>query len=347
MNQKVGLGPSQATLMAVGDIMMHGSNIQYAYDRMTRTYDFSPYFEYTSPVFEQADWVLGNLETRLAGPKAKYTGYPLFNAPEALALALRMTGFTVLSTANNHSLDRGRDGIYRTNETLDAAGLLHTGTYLSPEDRDTVRILKKGDLSLAVLAYTYGTNGLPIPKGGEYLVNLIDLAKISQDVARARELEADFIACVLHFGVEYMRHPNEAQVETVTRLFDLGVDLVLGSHPHVVQPYQIRGENGHRQAVIYSLGNFIGGQKGQFTNLGVIFKIVLTKDVDGNRQITGVEALPTRILRLVKDNKKTFRVVPIQWALEHKTDHGLSEALMAELEQELIGLDKHLRSMTT
>ena len=204
------LGCRKVTVMAVGDIMMHGSNIRCGYDHKTKTYDFSPYFEHVTPVFKDADWVLGNLETRLAGKDARYTGYPLFNAPDELASALKKTGFTMVTTANNHCLDRRKAGVIATNRVLDKAGLLHTGSFESQKDHDRVRILKKNGLKMAVLAYTYGTNGLPIPKGDDYLVNLIDFTRIKEDLVRAKAKRPDFIACAIHFGNEYARKAQPA-----------------------------------------------------------------------------------------------------------------------------------------
>ena len=177
---------NRVTLMAVGDIMMHLSNIRLGFRSETGGYDFLPYFKYVAPVFRKSDWVLGNLETRLAGKSARYTGYPLFNAPAQLAYDLKKAGFTLVSTANNHCLDRGEKGIIRTNENLDRAGLRQTGTFVSPEDHDTIRILRKNGISLAVLAYTYGTNGLPVPPQKSWMVNRIDFDRIGEDIGRAR-----------------------------------------------------------------------------------------------------------------------------------------------------------------
>jgi poly-gamma-glutamate synthesis protein (capsule biosynthesis protein) len=138
----------------------------------------------------------------------------MFNSPAELGHTLKDVGFTAVSTANNHSLDRKESGILQTIKHLDEAGLLHTGTFASPEERDEPLLLKKDGFTLALLSYTYGTNGIAIPDGKPYMINLIDPELIKEDIARAREKGADLVAVALHFGVEYQRQPNEAQKKT-------------------------------------------------------------------------------------------------------------------------------------
>ena len=336
---------TKATLMAVGDIMMHGSNIKAGYVQKTKSYDFTPFFEYMEPVFLEADWVVGNLETPLAGQEAGFTGYPMFNAPKELAAALKWAGFTMVTTANNHALDRGSKGLLKTIENVKEAGLMQTGTFAGPEDRDTPRILKKGDLSLAMCAYTYGTNGIPIPKDKPYLINLIDYERMGRDIDLAKKAGADFVALSLHFGNEYHRQPSKQQKEAVAKAFEYGADIVLGHHPHVVQPYEIKNSEKGNQVVIYSMGNFLANQLRKYTYLGVVFKVTMEKDSTGSKSITVVEADPTRILRLVKDNRQTYRVLPMKNVLEAERDKNLPVNIYASMKQELAEMDRHLKSM--
>ncbi|MEW6262050.1 MAG: CapA family protein [Thermodesulfobacteriota bacterium] len=342
----VSSGVNRVVLMAVGDIMMHDSNFMYAYHPETGQYDFLPYFEYLTPIFKQADWVMGNLETKLAGKEARYTGYPLFNAPEKLADDLKKAGFTLVSTANNHALDRFKAGVINTNQNLDRSGLLNTGSFVSRLDRDTVRILSKNNIRLAVLAYSYDTNGIPLPKGEDYLVNLINLDLIAQDIQAAKRAAADFIVCLMHWGWEYHRVPNDQQKSLAEKMMALGADVILGSHPHVVQPYKISSGPEGQKMVIYSLGNFIAHQFYKFTDLGVILKLNLTKDPARNKRLIEVEAIPTKILCLYKNNRRTFRVLPIKDALDQRPKYDLPAPLFAELEQQYLLMTKHLQSMS-
>lgn len=346
----------RVTFMAVGDIMMHAPMIRDGFDPEKGAYDFSPYFEYITPLLRRADWVFGNLETRLAGAEVKirtrkgsvngYTGYAFFNAPEQLSRDLKRAGFTLLSTANNHCLDRALEGISKTNETLEAAGLMQTGTFNSPEDRDTVRILVKNGISMAVFAYTYGTNGIPLPPGREYLVNLIDPDLIGADIERARKLGVDLIACSIHFEGEYQRFPNEKQLALSETILDLGADIILGHHSHVVQPYKVlQDPGGSKKAVLYSMGNFISNQTGRDTDLGVIFRIDIEKHPPKKAAITGVTPIPTRVYRARYGARKRWLVLPVREVLERGDASGLPSSLLKELERQLPYLEEHLASM--
>lgn len=337
----------QVSFMAAGDIMTHLSVIKYANIPGTDDYDFDPYFEHIAPILRKSDWVFGNLETRLAGKKHGYTGYPMFNAPESMAFALKRAGFTVLSTANNHTLDRWKEGIIKTNQVLDQTGLIHTGTFSSTQDRDTIRVLKKNNVSMAVLAYTYGTNGLPIPKGEEYLVNLIDLKKIELDVIAAKKLGVDFICCSLHYGPEYQRVPDNYQKEVTAKVLSFGVDIILGHHPHVVQPYQILTDGKTRKVVIYSLGNFLADQGVLFTCLGLILKMKLVKNAAGEKSITDIELLPTWVMPLIKNGRKTMRIYSINDVVTNKNHYGLPENLWTQFQTNGQAMEKHLKSLTS
>ncbi|MFH1134731.1 MAG: CapA family protein [Pseudomonadota bacterium] len=337
----------QVTVMAVGDIMTHDLNIELAFDKSTGEYDFFPYFELTAPIFAQADWVLGNLETRLAGEGARYTGYPLFNAPDQLAFALKKAGFSLVSTANNHCLDRGAAGIATTNETLSRAGLLHTGSFSDPEDRNSIRMLRKNGLCLAVVAYTYGTNSRLAPRGRSYMVNVIDPDAMAADFRRARDEGADFTACLIHFGQEYQLFPNQAQKKLTDFLFSLGADLVLGSHPHVVQPYRFSVFKDQGRVAVYSLGNFISNQQRKFTDLSVIFQATLLKDSQGIKRVAGIKAVPIKVLRLVLEGRPTFRVFPMNAPFEFDAGWVPSCREIEDISAEFSSMKKHFRAYSS
>lgn len=347
-----------AILMAVGDIMMHKGNILGGFDPATGVYDFSSYFEYVKPILKQADWVIGNLETCLAGKDAKlylgnnewekgYTAWPFFNAPEILAKNLKDAGFTIISTANNHSLDRGVDGIIYTIDNLVGAGLMHTGTFSSHDDRNTVRLSQKNGIIMAFCAYSYSTNGIRIPEGSEFMVNLIDMEQIRLDFERAREAGAGCITCYLHYGHEYRRIPDDFQLATAEKVLGLGADIVLGSHPHVVQPYKIVTDgNGNRKVIVYSLGNFISNMKRGYEDIGVIFSIGLKREKSCiNCRISDITTILTRVYKYYSGNKLTYRIVPITNMLENRSNYTVSDSFYNDTEKKYEIMNRHLHSM--
>jgi poly-gamma-glutamate synthesis protein (capsule biosynthesis protein) len=304
------------TLASVGDIMAHMPQVNAAFDREREEYDFTPCFAPVKPHLAEADIAVANLETTLAGPEQGYSGYPRFNSPAELAAALRWAGFHLVSTANNHSLDRGEKGVLSTLDNLATHGLLAVGTYRSWEEREAITMLEREGQCLAILAYTYGTNGIPLPKGKEYLVKLIDRDEMAQDIARAREGGADWIVILLHFGHEYHRHPSPEQEELVAFLFAQGADIILGSHPHVLQPVKFFSGEGGDRLVAYSQGNFISNQRDRYRDSGMILYVTLEKNVTrGEKRIKAVEYLPTWVHRYRLDGRLHYRVLPVQEAM--------------------------------
>lgn len=342
----------EAKLIAVGDIMMHSTQTRSGYDAKSQIYNFDSFFALVKNILSKGDWVIGNLETPLAGEDVGgYTGYPLFNAPAQLADAAKKAGFNILTTANNHALDRGEKGVIRTIANLRDRQIAFTGTSASATQASKPLISTKNNISLAILAYTYGTNGIPIPKGKDYLVSLIDEKKIVKDIAKARKQGADIIAISLHFGDEYQRQPNPQQKQLVENLLKAGADIILGSHPHVVQPYKIfkfPGKNGKtRKAVaIYSMGNFISGQMKDYTDLGVIFQVTIRKKFpEKTAEITGIKALPTWVHRYTLNNQVKYRVLPLEQTVTQKKDALLATSQYPVLSGYLQEMNKHLDSL--
>ena len=342
----------EAKLIAVGDIMMHSTQTRSGYDAKSQTYNFDSFFAPVKNILSQGDWVIGNLETPLAGEDAGgYTGYPLFNAPATLADAAKKAGFNILTTANNHALDRGEKGVIRTIANLGDRKIASTGTAASATEASRTLISTKNNISLAMLAYTYGTNGIPIPKGKDYLVSLIEEKKIVKDIAKSRKQGADIVTISLHFGDEYQRQPNTQQKQLVENLLKAGADIILGSHPHVVQPYKIfkfPGKNGKtRKAVaIYSMGNFISGQTQDYTDLGVIFQVTIRKKFpEKTAEITGIKALPTWVHRYTLNNQLKYRVLPLEQTVTQKKDALLATSQYPVLSGYLQEINKHLDSL--
>ncbi len=298
----------RATVAAVGDIMVHKTQYLRAYDPQTGSFDFGPSFEVIAPLLQEADLIVGNLETTFGGEKRGFSAYPRFNSPDEVVRALREAGFDLLCTANNHCLDTGEQGLYRTIEIVEGAGMKHFGTARSPQERDSLLTVEVKGIRLCFLAYTYGTNGLPIPEGREYIVNLLAEGRMEADIAAARRSGADLIILYLHWGEEYHPEPSEEQKRLARVAAQAGADIILGCHPHVVQPMEyievskngsgfgsFSGDDGgdgedKRVFVAYSLGNFLSNQHrvaGSISTdeveFGLILYLHLEKDMSSGR----------------------------------------------------------------
>jgi poly-gamma-glutamate capsule biosynthesis protein CapA/YwtB (metallophosphatase superfamily) len=264
---------TRLSLLFVGDVMQHDSQIHAAYNAATKSFDYSGCFQFIKPYFESADLTIGNLEVTLAGPP--YKGYPQFSSPDALALGLKEAGMDILVTANNHSVDRGKKGLDRTIEMLDSLQIIHTGTFRDTVERmnDYPLLLERNGITLALLNYTYGTNGIPVTKPN--VVNLIDTAIIRKDILKAKQSSPDFIIVFTHWGLEYQSQPSKQQKQLTEFCFQLGANVVMGSHPHVIQPMEWRKDK--NQLVVYSLGNFVSGQRDRYKNGGAMVRMDLQK----------------------------------------------------------------------
>lgn len=302
--------PTVAHLMVAGDIMSHMPITNDAYVAQEDRYDYGHMLQFAADQLASADYAVGNLETTLAGGP-NYSGYPAFNSPDALAYDIKAAGFDLVSTANNHCRDKGLDGLYRTLDILDEAGLAHVGTYRSQAERDAnsgIYVADVGGISVAFLSYTYGLNGFQLSSDTMYAVNLFNLdyyTTLSQpnetlmkaDLAAARALNTDLIAVMIHWGVEYQDTQNSYQEYLAEFLVGQGADLVLGGHPHVLQPYETVTATGwdgaeHQGFVCYSLGNFLSNQQELETKTTVILDLELTKDSQGGTTVTGVSYTP-------------------------------------------------------
>ena len=278
------LGSGHATLVFAGDAMQHQSQLDNA-RCPDGSFDYSHYFSAIEPYIKSADYAVVNLETPI-GQKG-FSGYPMFCAPAAYPKALGDAGFDMLLTANNHTLDRRDRGLRHTYAVLDSLGVDHIGTYPSTAVRKAALpfIRDINGFKVAFLNYTYGTNGIRIQT--DAVVDYIDTEKIRTDVRQAREAGAEIVVACMHWGEEYRLLPSAAQKRLADRLEDMGVDLIIGSHPHVIQPMELRCDTttGHRTFICYSLGNFISGMRTADTRGGALARIVLGRDSLGNARI--------------------------------------------------------------
>ncbi len=266
------------SLVAVGDNLLHMPVINSG-KKSDGTYDFSPIFENLQPQIREADLSVIGQETVFAGEEFGYSGYPLFNSPSDMGKTLVNEGFDVVLHASNHVLDKLSIGIENTIKFWnDYPQVTVLGINESELDMYKVKIKEVKGVKLALLNYTYGTNGIPVPSDKPYLVNIIDEEKIHSD-ARYAEENADFTVAFMHWGTEYSTKPDEFQKSLAEKMCLWGVDLIIGSHPHVIEPVEwYENENGNRMLVYYSLGNFVSRQKEARNLLGGLADVELTYD---------------------------------------------------------------------
>ncbi len=283
-------------LVFVGDIMGHSTQIKAAL-LPDGTYDYRHCFKYVSPILQQADIAIGNLELTLPG-SPPFSGYPQFRSPDSVAVALKEAGFDLLVTANNHSNDAGKTGVENTIHTIRKLGFYQTGTFLDSLDRSQnyPLLINHGNFKLALLNYTYGTNG--IPTRAPVIVNLIDEKQIAKDMEKARGFNPDAIIVLVHWGNEYQLVENNYQQQLAKKLIEWGARLVIGSHPHVVQSIEEKilpdsSRKGELRLVAYSLGNFISGQIKTYTDIGAILEVEMEKELPfGSACITRTQYIP-------------------------------------------------------
>ncbi len=302
------------TILATGDILMHNTVI--ASGQELDGYNFDPLFASIKHITSDADYSIINLESALAGPDTGYTGYPTFNSPDSLAKTIKDAGFDLVTTANNHILDRGYKGAMRTMDVLRQAGLDTTGTYKSQAEKDQFLIKDIRGVKVGFLCYGYDTNGIPLPQDKPYFYNLLDKDKIMADISTLRP-QVDVLVLLLHWGVEYSPYPADQQVKLANQFFAQGADVILGGHPHVIEPAKIVNIGGKKKFVIYSMGNSIGHQIGVERNSGVIVKLGFTKDFSsGITNLSSFEYTPTFSHFNYQDGKRRFRVVPVEETIQ-------------------------------
>jgi len=327
----------------IGDIMCHGTQYKDAYNASTDQYDFSYVFEDIKHHIQTADIAVGNLETTFAGKERGYSTYPTFNTPEALAYNLKNIGLDVVSTSNNHSLDKGYSGLESTIDFLDDADIAHTGTFKSEEEKNKILIKNVKGLDIAFLSYTYGTNGIPVPSGKDYCINLIDKDLISKHLELAKQKEPDLICVIMHWGVEYVTKQNTTQEDLANFLFENGADVILGGHPHVLQPMEKRtitlADGSTKEGfIIYSLGNFISGQSKTHTNNSIILDLQITKKGEtGKISIDKVKYTPIHMYKKPSGTQK-YKVLDIEKSInlyEQGIDTSIGQTTYNNLKTEL------------
>ena len=300
----------RVTLLFAGDAMMHTPQIFAA--KTDRGYDFHSVFHHIKDQITATDIAGVNLETTFGG--TPYTGYPAFSSPKEYATALHQAGFNIFFTANNHALDTGKKGLEQTIQTIKDLGAKQTGTFVNQKQRYLLypmMIIKNG-IRIALLNYTYGTNGLRASPPN--IVNLIDTLQIKQDITTATLLKPDIIIANMHWGNEYHTHPSAQQKKIAQFLFNNNVRIIIGHHPHVVQPLQTFAEaDSITHAIYYSLGNFLSNQRKQDRDGGMLAHIVLSKS-HNNAPVTIEQADYSLVWvhKYFKLGKPVYRILPAQ-----------------------------------
>lgn len=282
-----------------GDVMAHTPQLTAA-KCADGAYSFDCSFEYVAPILRDADLAVVNLETTLSR-QTPYTGYPMFRSPAELAVTLRDVGVDAVGLANNHICDRGASGLRSTIGILDSLEIKYAGAYidsLSKSSRSPLYISANG-FNLALLNYTYGTNGIPTPRG--MVVNRIDTLQMAADIAMVDRSTVDALCVMIHWGEEYQRKPNRTQRAIADFCRRQGVDLIIGSHPHVAQP--IESDSACRWSVVYSLGNMVSNQQWRYSDGGLLAEVRLSRVADASVSMS-VEAIPIWVLC------PEYRIVP-------------------------------------
>lgn len=329
--------PVALSFVAVGDVMVHRSQISSQYDPQTGTYDYTDNFRYIKPYIQDADLALANVETTFAGGTP--TGYPSFNAPDALATALADTGFNVGLISNNHLYDKGLAGMDRTIGILRIAGLKTAGANLVGEKNYT--LVEVQGVSVGIVSYTYETpshdgltriNGVVLPEAVAERINSFsherieeDLGKIGKTIQTARNDGADIIICYFHWGEEYQRSPNLWQRRIAEQAADMGADIIFSSHPHVLQSAEwVKGPTtGKEIPVFFSMGNFLSNQRletlnNRYTEQGMIARVDLKFDLEkGEIAEMSMSAVGTWLDKYKAEGKDWYAIIPLSDALEN------------------------------
>lgn len=295
------------SLLFAGDLMQHGPQIKGAL-QADGTYDYTECFRFMKQEISEADVAIVNFETTLA--EKPYTGYPTFSAPDEFLRDCKKAGFDIMLTANNHSCDKGKKGIERTIMMMDSLHVPHLGSYVDEAARKEQYpfLLEKNGFRIVLLNYTYGTNGIPVPKPN--IINTIDTLQIRKDIRAAKAMNPDAIIAFMHWGVEYTLKPVATQVTLADWLLRQGVTHVIGGHPHVVEPIEVREDaNGDKHVVAYSLGNFVSNQSQEHTYGGMLVKMELEKDT--TVRMTDCNYSLYFVTRPVMSGHKQHRVYPV------------------------------------
>ena len=291
------------SIVMVGDALIHDA-VYEAYNKGGKKYDFTDMLKYIKPVVENYDLAYYNQETIIGGKDLGLSNYPLFNSPDEIGIDLVKTGFNMVSLANNHSMDKGVRGLeYSVNFWKSMDGVITAGSYASLEERNNIKVYDTNGIKYAFLSYTVGTNGIPVPDGKEYLVNVYSDEIAKNDIDSIKD-KVDVIIVAMHWGSEYTHTPTDEEKRMAKYLSSLGVNLIIGSHPHVIQPVDYVDDT----LVIYSLGNFISSQRSLGLNKIIGLMVGLSINVENNK--VTFDNIKYDLLFTYDKGYKDFKIIP-------------------------------------
>lgn len=312
-------------LSFVGDLMCHSPQFEFA--KVSKdSFDFDPSFSYIKKYLINSDLTFGNLETVIS--QKKYSGYPLFNSPREYLTALKNSGFDILFTANNHCIDQGKKGLKETLINVRKIGLEPIGTFLNQRDRDSVRIYNINGFRIGIIAFTYGLNGYYLPKKDYFHVNIIDTNTIRSELEKIIQMKTDLNIVYYHFGDEYSHTPSKFQKRIVDFTIKCGADLIIASHPHVIQPiesFKTVNLKLKKGVVAYSLGNFLSNQRWRYSDAGVILNFEIKKHLAKDSiSISDLNIIPTWVYKGKIESRNHFIILPADTSLIDKSINYLS-----------------------
>lgn len=332
---------TKATLVAVGDNLIHNTLIA-AGEQEDGSYDYNSFYQDMKPYISGADLAIINQETVLGGPDFQYTGYPVFNSPQEIGEACINAGFDVFTLATNHAMDVGSAGIEKECEFFSKhKNVTHIGRYSSEEEANTIAYVQKNGLTFAMLNYTYGTNGISIPDDKPYLVSMLNKEKVKKDIEKARK-NADVVIVFPHWGTENSHEINDSQREYVKMFSELGVDIVIGTHPHVLQPVEwVKNEKTGKQMIVYySLGNFISHQINLNQMCGGMAEITVERK-NGEVTVTSAKLAPVIDFYTKTDNGFRFSVYKYcdynDDIANAQAQKGATKEYFGDLSQKIVG----------
>lgn len=361
---------ARADMLATGDLMLHLPIIRSA--KSGKTYDFSSIFQYLNRYINQADYAVVNLETTLSGTDGlEYTGYPKFNSPDAITTAVKDVGFDMMLTGNNHCYDYGTPGLKRTLQTIKDAGLAPLGTTES-NDEPKFAVKDVDGIKIGMICYTYGeigdkadrpsVNGLPTDSAAAGLINVFDYNKLDafysdmkSQIASMEAMGAETVVLFIHWGEEYTTKSNEKQAAIAQKMCDLGVDVIVGGHPHVVQPMELLSsttDSDHKTICLYSTGNFLSNQRATNISLttghsedSLLFTFTFVKYSDGTVVVESVDLLPTWVLIRGSGDNRKYQILPLdQTVADWKTTFDLSKSQMEDAQASFNRTSKIVKS---
>ncbi len=355
---------STATVVSTGDLLMHLPIITHAYDKTSKTYNFDNIFTYLSKYTSSADYAVANLETTLRGLEggATYSGYPKFNCPDEIVLSSKNAGFDMLLTANNHSYDTRIAGMQRTLEVIDSFGVARLGIVSKPEEK-RYAVKEINGIKIGMTCFTYETgnknescialNGIPLTKEASALVNAFNYNELDKfyetvkaQMASMREDGAEAYVLYIHWGNEYRVKSTKQQDEIAQGLCNLGIDVIIGGHPHVVEPIELftsKTDPEHKTVCLYSLGNAVSNQRTERMDLktghtedGMLFSITFAKYSDGKVVLEYADILPTwvNLFTSKATGKKVYQIIPLDKSVaDWKTEFDLTDTSLSKAEK--------------